>query len=401
MPDDDLLIVGAGIAGLSMACYAAAAGVRVRVLEQEKQPGGCLHSHRFTGDLDGFWLELGAHSCFNSYSNLLALLEFGSVLKQLRRREKVGFRLFAAEAVHTIPAKLSIVELLGAPFRLLGTRKAGRTVGDYYGHIVGRRNYSAVFGPAFDAVICQPAADYPADHLFRPRPRRKEFPRGFTFSAGLQTIADVLAKQAGIEIEFGRTVQSIRRDGPDFIVQLEGVDYSAHRVCLATPVAIAADLLRSVLPALAERLAEIGVAVVESVGVGLPRERVSLPPLAGLIGCGETFYSAVSRDTLPDARFRGFTFHFRPGVLTEEGKLQRIAEVLGVARSELNLENVKAKRNQLPMLRAGHGQWTEAVNTLLSGSGLALTGNYFGGVAIEDCVARSKAEFERLQREGL
>lgn len=80
--------------------------------------------------------------------------------------------------------------------------------------------------------------------------------------------------------------------------------------------------------------------------------------------------------------------------------MQRIAQVLGVARSELNLENVKAKRNQLPMLRASHGQWTEAVNALLPGSGLALTGNYFGGVAIEDCVARSKAEFERLQREG-
>lgn len=401
MPDYDLLIVGAGISGLSMARYATAVGVRALVLEQEKRAGGCLHSHRFTGPLDGFWLELGAHSCFNSYSDLLALLESSHGLEHLRRRDKVGFRLFSDGTVHRIPSQLFIWELLGAPFRLPSTHKAGRTVADYYGSIVGRRNYAAVFGPAFDAVICQPAADYPADHLFRPRPRRKEFPRGFTFSDGLQTIADVLANQADTEIKFGQRVQSIQRDGSQFIVQLAQGSYSARRICLATPVTIAADLLQPVLPALAERLAGIGVATVESVGVGLPRGRVNLPPLAGLIGRGEAFYSAVSRDTLADARFRGFTFHFRPGVLTDEEKLVRIAQVLGIARSELGTENVISRRNQLPMLRAGHGQWAEAVSALLPGTGLAITGNYFGGVAIEDCVARSKAEFERLRSEGL
>lgn len=401
MPDYDLLIVGAGIAGLSMARYAAAAGLRTLVLEQQQRPGGCLHSHRFTGFLDGFWLELGAHSCFNSYSDLLSLLESSEgLLDRLQRRAKVGYRLFANEGVHSIASQLSIPELLGVPWRLLGARKTGLTVAEYYGRIVGRRNYEAVFGPAFDAVICQPAADYPADHLFRPRPRRKEFPRGFNFTAGLQTMADVLAKEVGAGIEFGRSVQSIGRDGAQLIVQSAEASYSAHRVCLATPVAMAADLLRGLLPTLAERLTEIGVAAVESVGVALPGERVRLPPLAGLIGRGQAFYSVVSRDTLADSRFRGFTFHFRPGALTEDEKWVRIAQVLGIKRSELGTENVITRRNQLPMLRAGHRQWTEAVDAMLSGTGLALTGNYFGGVAIEDCVGRSKAEFERLRREG-
>ena len=35
MPDCDLLIIGAGIAGLSMAHYAAEAGLKVLVLERE------------------------------------------------------------------------------------------------------------------------------------------------------------------------------------------------------------------------------------------------------------------------------------------------------------------------------------------------------------------------------
>ena len=40
------------------------------------------------------------------------------------------------------------------------------------------------------------------------------------------------------------------------------------------------------------------------------------------------------------------------------------------------------------------------VDAELTGSRLALTGNYFTGVAIEDCVTRSRGEFERLRREG-
>jgi len=91
--DHDLLVVGAGISGLSMAYYAAEAGLKVRVLEQEQRPGGCLHSHRF-GDASQFWLELGAHSAFNSYGNLLALLESAQGLDRLRKRAKVGFRMF-------------------------------------------------------------------------------------------------------------------------------------------------------------------------------------------------------------------------------------------------------------------------------------------------------------------
>ena len=163
MADHDLLIIGAGIAGLSMAHYAAAAGLNALVLERDRRVGGCLHSHRFTGALDGFWLELGAHSCFNSYGNLLAILESLHVLDRLRPRARVGFRLFADGAVRGIPSQLYFPELLLAPFRLIGLKKIGRGVADYFGRIVGPRNYAAVFEPAFNAVICQPASDFPAD----------------------------------------------------------------------------------------------------------------------------------------------------------------------------------------------------------------------------------------------
>lgn len=401
MTDRDLLIIGAGISGLSMAHYAAAAGLSAGVLELEPRAGGCLHSHRFTGGLDGFWLELGAHSCFNSYGRLLEILESRRAIDQLRKRAKVGFRMLADGAVRSIPSQLHIPELLLAPFRALGSIKVGRSVADYYGHIVGRRNYAAVFGPAFDAVICQPAGDFPADSLFRPRPRRKDFPRGFTFAGGLQTIADHLAGQPAIRVDCGRAAREVRRVGARFVVRTDDAEHTARFLCLATPAAVAAELLRAELPDVAKWLAEIETATVETVGVALPAGRARLPPLAGLIGRAEPFYSMVSRDTVPDARCRGFTFHFRPGALDEEGKLNRVAEVLGVSRNDLGPENVASKRNRLPALRVGHNERGGHLDAALAGTGLALTGNYFAGVAIEDCVVRSRAEFERLRREGL
>lgn len=399
MADHDLLIIGAGVSGLSMAHYAANAGLNTRVLEREQRAGGCLHSQRFSGALDGFWLELGAHSAFNSYGKLLAILERLQLLGRLQRRARVSFRLFAAGAVKSIPSQLRFSELLLAPFRLWGLKKTGRSVADYFGRIVGPRNYAAVFEPAFNAVICQPAGEFPATCLFRSRPRRKDAPRGFTLPGGLQTITDALTQQLGDQVELRQTVQRIQRTAAGFAVQTDGKTYTARALCLATPAAVSTQLLQTTFPELAAALAQIQTATVETVGVVVPNAQVKLPPLAGLIGRNEAFFSAVSRDTTPDPAYRGFTFHFRPGVLDEAGKIERIAQVLGISRAALSPEKVATKLNQLPVLRVGHEDLIRTVDKALAGSRLALTGNYFTGVAIEDCVTRSFEEFARLRRE--
>lgn len=399
MADYDLVIIGAGIAGLSMAHYAATAGWNTLVLEQQQQPGGCIHSYRFNELCDGFWLELGAHSSFNSYGHLLSILESMRVLDQLQKRANLRFRLFVDNKTRSIGSQLYIPELLLAPFRLFGANKQGRSVADYYQPLVGRRNYKAVFEPAFDAVICQPAAAFPASALFQARPRRKEIPRSFTLAGGLQTMTDVLARQAGIQVEFGQTVRRISREGGRFTVGTDDGEYVARTVSIATPVAVARQLVGQVLPEIATQLQAVDTAEVETIGVVVRAECLALPPIAGLIGRRQPFYSVVSRDTVPHSLFRGFTFHFRPGTLSAADHLDYIAQVLNLPNGVSDLAQVVNRHNQLPVLRVGHDERMCAVDKALATTGVALTGNYFAGVAIEDCVTRSQVEFRRLQQE--
>ncbi|MDQ2857809.1 MAG: FAD-dependent oxidoreductase [Candidatus Eremiobacteraeota bacterium] len=69
--EPDVLIVGAGPAGLAAAKFLAEAGKTSVVLEKRPIAGGKLSSWR---DRDGDWLESGLHSLFGGYANVHALL---------------------------------------------------------------------------------------------------------------------------------------------------------------------------------------------------------------------------------------------------------------------------------------------------------------------------------------
>ena len=70
MERTDVIVVGGGVSGLAFAWHAARSGRSVRVLEGGERPGGCLDTRRAP---PGYWYELGAHTCYNSYEALLEI----------------------------------------------------------------------------------------------------------------------------------------------------------------------------------------------------------------------------------------------------------------------------------------------------------------------------------------
>ncbi|HCD36681.1 FAD-dependent oxidoreductase [Chlorobium phaeovibrioides] len=392
----DVVIVGGGISGLSMAFYSAGAGMKTMLLEKNETAGGSFASYEYTMGNKSFWLELGAHTCYSSYASLLGIVEACGMMGEMIPRAKVPFTFLKNEKIHSIVSQLHIAELLMSVPNLFKLKKDGRSVRSYYEKIVGKRNYDEVIRHFFNAVPSQPSDDFPADMMFKSREKRKDVLKNYTFKGGLQSVARAITKQPGIEVKTGSDVVSITRENDGYRLKTaSGEEYSAARVALAVPSAVASTLLANVSPDLSAHLGKLRAAEVDTVGVIVRSANVSMKPVAAVISPDDLFFSVVSRDTVPDEHFRGFAFHFQPGV-SEKKKKERITEVLGLPMGKI--EHIALKANVVPSLRLGHHEWLAKTDSILkSEKGILLTGNYFAGMAIEDCVSRSKSESERLK----
>ena len=388
------IVVGGGISGLSAAHYAVDAGIETLLIERSPRPGGCMHTHVFDG-LDGFWVEAGSHSCFNSYGNLIQILESLGHLDQATAKQKQSYKLWSEGKRRSIFSALHPLELAVSIPRLFSGAKEGKSVLEYYSRGLGEKNYRDLFGPAFRSVICQDPDDFPAEALFRKKPRRKDVLRSFTMPDGLAEIPRTIAAQPGLETRLGCGVDALSVDGPGFRVHLDdGVTLTCEHLTLAVPPDVAARLLDGINPEAARAIADVGVVEIDSLLVAFERGALSVPELAGLISVDGPFLSAVSRDFLADERLRGFAFHF-PGDRYGEG------ERLDAACTALDTTPDRAAavahvRNRLPSLRTGHAKRIADLDRALVGRPVAVTGNWFLGVSIEDCVTRSRAEHERL-----
>jgi len=389
----DHVVVGAGISGLAAAHYAAYAGQETLVLDAAERPGGAMQTHRFNA-LDGYWVEAGSHSCFNSYGNLLAIMERLGLLGRITAKAKLGYRLWRGGRRRGIVSALHPLELLGALPRLFTSPKEDKTVAEYYGRVLGKKNYRDLFGPAFRSVICQNADDYPAEALFRKKPRRKDILRSFSMPGGLSDIPQAIAAQPGIELRLGARVGAIHPRSDGVLVQLEGGDtFSSPRLTLAVAPDVAASLLAEVNPQAAAVVAGIGMAEIDTRLLVFAKEDLPVPPLAGLISVDGQFLSAVSRDFLDDPRYRGFAFHF-PGGLFDQAQ-QLAAACAALATTPAQVVATAQISNRLPSLRRGHLQVIAALDVALANTAIGVTGNWFLGVSIEDCITRSRAEHER------
>ncbi|MEY3219651.1 MAG: hypothetical protein RIT27_1008 [Pseudomonadota bacterium] len=387
----DVLIIGAGISGLTFAHWCKQRHLSTVVLEKNARIGGLIQSAQF----EDFWVELGAHTCFNSYGHLIDIMKEVDLIPHLQTRATKKFQFYKNQTVRSIPSQLHFLELLFHLPALFSSSKKDKTVKEYYQTLVGKRNYQDVFQHAFNAVICQDAQHFPADLLFRKKPQRKEIARSFIFPNGIQTLPNKIAENIDCYTE--QHIQSISQDQNKlFEIKTDQETFQAKYLVIATPVNVAATLLENIAPQMGEMLKEIPISTVESFAVKVPKEMVKLKPFAGLIGAEENFYSVVSRDTLNDEKYRGFTFHFKAARCDEKAKLQTISTVLNISVDQI-LEKTSTI-NQLPALRPEHNRLIQQVEKLLQNQPLALIGNYFQGVSMEDCASRSFAEFNRLCR---
>jgi protoporphyrinogen oxidase len=396
----DLCVIGAGVSGLCLARLAATRlNLRVLLLEKRSEAGGCLASAPVA---EGGWLELGAHTCYNSYARFLDLAAGTPFLTRVVARKKLSFRLVEGGVPRSILSCLDYVELACSLPRLIGASRRGHTAQAFFSRILGRGNWARVLHPSLNAVASQETAGFPADALFKSRPRRrKDVARSFALRGGLgpavQTLGDHPLIQRALDRE--ATAVTLGPHGEYLVHTAQGEVCTARRVALAVPAQAAAGLVAGSFPALAGQLGRMETKVVRSLGVVFRNPLAHLPRLAGLILTDGPCFSAVSADTFPVPGKRAWTFHFDGSRVSGTADMVGYAcQVLGASAGDL--EASYRKDHAMPAITMEHGAWLESLDLTLRDMDLMVVGNYLTGLSIEDCAGRALEEFERVLLKG-
>lgn len=443
----EVIVIGGGISGLTVAWHLKRAGVNVVLIEAQDQVGGCTQTER----RDGFLLEKGP------FNVIVRASDFEDLLAAVSDRVSVVTASSAARAryiylggrllsVPTNPVSLLATPLLSLGGRLrlirglLWSRRAGakeETMEEVatrrFGRQVSDHMVSAVIAGIFAGDIrnlslaaCFPTVgrvDRAARSLigygltapFRSKkekkPGRKRRWRGLvSIDGGLGALMDALAAPLGAGLLSRCKVQAVRRDDSEYAVDYLGRDgrratACARHVVIASPVQETARLIAPLVPEAANALESIESASLVVLNLGFRTADVGHPmrgygflvphtetafPLLGVLWADSIFpHHAPEGHRL----MRVFIGGARRPELVERSDDELLALSLKSLRGVLQLTgepmlvDVCRYESAIPQYQRGHLEKVERIRAAVAARpGLFLAGNYLGGVSLNDCV---------------
>lgn len=235
-----VVIVGAGLTGLSAAYHLAEAGVEARLVEALELPGGACR----TIERDGFSFDLTGHLLHLRLGETVPLLKRLGVWGQLRRqRRRAGIALGGRVTpyplqihTHRLPAGVRRDCVLGFVRAAMSPTAEDREAGDFASWVLGRFGEGFArhfFFPYNEKLYRTPAAELTTEWVGRyvPRPRLEEVVDGafglhrgavgynatfyYPRRGGIRLLPEALAARvAGMELERPVTAVDLgRRQG--------------------------------------------------------------------------------------------------------------------------------------------------------------------------------------------
>ncbi len=387
----DIIVIGAGISGLTFANAVALKGKKVLVLEAKPNLGGCLHT-AYHSDKTA-WVELGAHTFYNKYTKLINLLENLGLKDDVVARKKIPLRVFS-HRVEKVFSNVSKLEFLFSFFHIFTSSKKDKTVEQYFGSIVGKRNYKKVFHRLLNAVAVQRSDKFTAEYFLKSRKtKNKAYPKSFVLKDGMNSLISALADAENITVRTNfKAIQCQKSNGLFEVKGENNETITANNICFAATSEVNGHLLKDINRELSKLLLDFPMQEIESRAMFVPQKQSSLEPMTFLIPLKGKCLSMVTRDVLPHHSYRGFTFHFEQ---EETNKQQHIDKMLGDEKQPVDTENIT--QHNLPLLKVGHAQRMDKIKTLAKSTGIYLVGNFFNGLSLEDCVERALEEAKTVQ----
>lgn len=228
---------------------------------------------------------------------------------------------------------------------------------------------------------------------------------------GMGSIIARLVERLDGLVECDAEVSSLERTNPSgpWTLHFRGrAPVEAKSVCLALPAPAASKLLGPTVPDLSELLSRIRNESVLTLNLAFDRPAIG-HPLDGfgfvvprdsglkLIGC--SFSSVKFEGRAPEGRvlLRAFA-----GPLRESDEavarelLSELRPILGI-RGEPVFAHVSRHPGAMPQYRVGHAALAQSIRRAQAAvPGLALAGNWFGGVGLSDCIREAEAAVQKL-----
>ena len=439
MSDIDVLVIGGGISGLSIATSLVQEGVSVELWESSPRSGGKIATDR---DNRGYVTERAANMVMNFRPEVNRFIEQSNLVAKksvvapvVRRYMLHDHKLIA------VPTKLAA--MIGSPMwslagklRMLGepfVRKRGHedeTVSEFITRRLGREVLEKAMGPYVSGVLAS-NPDLASARSVLPRltgleerygsltlgilahkllRKRTGVPHeSFSFEGGMSTLVECLVNNPGIRIRPDHTAVELHKQGSNWRVtgSASGTELSvtARHVVLSVPADTAAELLNPLDQDLAKLLRGVQYTPMTVVHTGFDRHAVRhaldgtgflIPRRVSAAATGCLWMSSLFPDRAPPGKIllTNYLGGARLPEAVEWDDKRSVAEILNVISPLLNVrgapEMVRIDRHHraLPLYHGNYHRRMRAVTDRLRQiPGLHLEANYRGGVSIRDRIA--------------
>ena len=456
-----VVVVGAGVAGLTAAFRLQEAGVDVQVFEAADRVGGAIHSEAVNGHL----FERGPTTVMSTSPHLGRLIDAAGLRpRAIESAPQAGRRkVWRHGRLHTLPEKppqLLTCSALSLPGRLrllmeplvparrsgppetlldMGRRRLGKEAtaalldpfitGVYAGRLdqlgvdaVGRLTiWERAYGSFFKAVKAQRR-----EKLLQLEAEGQPKPTGppplVSFPGGLGELPAALGEQLGTQLHTSRRVVSFGRVGAHWRVVVEGegktATVMASSILVAAPARIAADLVEPWVGEVVHPFRDIEHPHVATVGLGYRRSDVSAPLDAfGLLVASDSrlehdvlgvlYVSSIFPDRTPEGEVTltvmiGGARDPDAAQATDDelvSRARRALKVLIGAEGEPTARLVTRWPTAIPQYPPGHTMRVGRLQSRLQQmGGLQVAGNWLSGVGLEAAVESAELAVDAALR---
>ncbi len=448
----EVIIIGAGISGLTLGWSLSRMGRSVRILEAQSQPGGAIRSVR-----EGEWLaECGPGSILVSSGHITDLIHDAGLDDKVVKASPEAKKRYVVKDSRPVPVPASLWQaartpLLSARAKLsaLGEPFVGRasvedeSLADFVRRRLGQEFLDQFINPLVGGIYAGDPEKLSVRYGF-PRlqaledqhgsvfkgqlrglkkdPARREIPRNkaeiLSFKEGLQQLAGQLAHHLEEQISYNTRIEAISTGDNRFTVTAvrdgNQQQLTADKVILTIPLHKLKDIQTDFPPNEWQRIQAISYVPVSVINLGYNQADIG-HPLDGfgiLVPqkepyrlLGVQFNSSVFPNRAPEggAMLTVFLGGMRyPGLVEKPA-----AEQLEIARSDLRkllditgepeFENITVWPKAIPQYEVGYQTYLETFRELEeSRPGLHFAGNYRGGISVGDCITNSILLAEEL-----